>query len=148
MSQQTRTRLLTAGVLLTVFGAGLLLGLAADTALTATPAAALVSTADVEASEEEDEGEARIPMYQQVGPDPDQSVVIDSIVREHRSRIDALNREFQEHYDPQFRAIVEETRAAIREVFSPEQAARYQALTDERDRRRAAEQAGGDNDDD
>lgn len=149
MSQQTKTRLLTAGVLLTVFGTGLLLGFTADTALNATPAAALVSTEASESAEAEAETEAeepRVPMYEQVGPDSAQSVVIDSIVEEHRARIDALNREFQEHYDPQFRAIVEETRAAIRTVFTPEQAERYQELTDERDRLRAAEQASGGND--
>lgn len=144
MSQQTKTRLLTAGVLLTVFGSGLLLGFAADTALNATPAAALVTTEASEGAAAEGEGEEpRVPMYEQVGPDAAQSVVIDSIVEEHRARIDALNREFQEHYDPQFRAIVEETRAAIRTVFTPEQAELYQELTDERDRQRAAEQASG-----
>ena len=141
MSQQTRTRLLTAGVLLTVFGAGLLLGYAADSTLTASPAAASEPTDEVTsdgaAAEEE-----RVPMYRQVGPDSAQSLVIDSIVQEHRERIDALNRQFQDEYDPQFRQIVEETRAAIRGVFTPAQAAQYQALTDERDRRRAEE--GGD----
>ena len=142
MSQQTRTRLLTAGVLLTVFGAGLLLGYAADSTLTATPAAALVPTGAVGSDDEAEE--ERVPMYRQVGPDSVQSVVIDSIVQEHRDRIDALNRQFQGEYDPQFRQIVEDTRAAIRDVFTPEQAARYQALTDERDRRRAEE--GGDED--
>lgn len=143
MGQGTKTRLLTVGVLVTVFGAGVLLGLAADSTLTATPAAA--STAVVAGTEvEESEPEApRIPMYEQVGPDPEQAVVIDSIVREHRARMDALNREFQERYDPQYRAIVEETRAAIKVVFTPEQAAQYQALVEERDRRRAAEAAGG-----
>lgn len=141
MSQQTRTRLLTAGVLVTVFGAGLLLGYAADSTLTATPAAALTSTDESDAEDEPEE--RRIPMYEQVGPDSAQSVVIDSIVREHRARLDALNRRFQEEYDPQFRQIVEETRAAIRGVFTAEQAAAYQALTDERDRQRAAAEAGG-----
>lgn len=144
MSQQTRTRLLTAGVLLTVFGAGLLLGYAADTTLSATPAAALAPSDD-QGSEDEPE-EERVPMYRQVGPDSAQSLVIDSIVQEHRARIDALNRQFQDEYDPQFRQIVEETRAAIRDVFTPEQAAQYQALTDERDRRRA--EGGGDEEED
>jgi len=141
MGQGTKTRLVTAGVLLTVFGAGVLLGLAADSTLTATPASA-VPALSVET--EEGDAERRLPMYEQIGPDADQSVVIDSIVREHRARMDALNREFQEQYDPQYRAIVEETRAAIKQVFTPEQAAEYQALVEERDRRRAAQAAGGD----
>jgi len=140
MGQGTKTRLVTAGVLLTVFGAGVLLGLAADSTLTATPASAVPV---VSAEGEEGEVEARLPMYAQVGPDADQSVVIDSIVREHRARMDALNREFQEQYDPQYRVIVEETRAAIKQVFTLEQAAQYQELVEERDRRRAAQAAGG-----
>lgn len=151
MSAQTRTRILTAGVLLTVFGAGLLLGFAADEAVTATPAAALVvPAADPVEGEEGADAEAprRLPMYAQVGPDSVQGVVIDSIVVEHRARLDALNREFQERYDPQFRAIVEETRQAIKAVFTPEQAARYQELVDARDRQRAEDQARGGGDDD
>ena len=141
MGQGTKTRLLTVGVLVTVFGAGVLLGLAADSTLTPTPAAA--STAVASGVAEEVESERRIPMYEQVGPDPVQAVVIDSIVREHQARMDALNREFQERYNPQYRAIVEETREAIKVVFTPEQAAQYQALVEERDRRRAEEAAGG-----
>ena len=90
----------------------------------------------------------RMPMYEQVGPDAAQSVILDSIVAEHRARLDALNREFQERYDPRFRAIVEETREAIKGVFTPEQAARYQELLDARDRARAAEQGSGSSDED
>lgn len=149
MSAQTRTRLLTAGVLVAVFGAGLLLGFAADEAVTATPAAAFVVPAPEPAEDEEagEEEPARVPMYEQVGPDSAQSLVIDSIVAQHRARLDALNREFQERYDPQFRSIVEETRAAIKGVFTPEQATRYQELVEERDRQRAAAQAAGGDDD-
>ncbi|MDZ7779102.1 MAG: hypothetical protein U5R14_04075 [Gemmatimonadota bacterium] len=145
MSQQTRTRIVTASLLLTVFGAGMLLGFAADTILTGTPAAALATSAEENGTDGGEDGESeRTPMYEQVGPDSAQSVVIDSIVREHRARMDSLNREFQENYDPRFRAIVEETREAIKEVFTPEQAARYQELVEARDRERAAEEAGED----
>jgi Spy/CpxP family protein refolding chaperone len=151
MGTQARTRLLTAGVLLTVFGAGLLFGLAVDEAANATPAAALVLPAadsdDGDGDEQAGENR-RMPMYEQVGPDAAQSVILDSIVVEHRARLDALNREFQERYDPQFRAIVEETREAIKGVFTPEQAARYQELLDARDRERAAEQGSGGSDED
>lgn len=150
MSQRTRTRILTVSLLLTVFGAGVLLGFAANTTLTATPASALSGAAEdargangEDGKEDEDD---RPPMYEQVGPDSAQSVVIDSIVKEHRARMDSLNREFQENYDPRFRAIVEDTREAIKEVFTAEQAARYQELVEARDRERAAEEGGEDDD--
>jgi Spy/CpxP family protein refolding chaperone len=141
MSRQTRTRLLTAGVLLSVFGAGVLLGFAADTTLTPPPASASVAAPEGEAVSGEPEEPRRTPMYEQVGPDSAQSVQIAALVQEHRARMDALNREFQENYDPRYRAIVEETREAIKRVFTPEQAARYQEIVEERDRRRAEEEA-------
>src|SRR5690606_24105535 len=84
------------------------------------------------------EAPRRIPMYDQVGADSAQSVEIAALVEKHRARMDALNREFQERYDPSFRAIVEDTREAIKEVFTPEQAARYQEMVEESDRRRRA----------
>ena len=141
MSRQTRTRILTAGVLLSVFGAGMLLGFAADTTLTPDPASASIATPAEEVASTEVDEPRRTPMYEQVGPDSAQSVLIAELVQEHRARMDALNREFQEHYDPRYRAIVEETREAIKAVFTPEQAARYQEIVEERDRRRAAEEA-------
>ena len=140
MSRQTRTRLLTAGVLLSVFSAGVLLGFAADTTLTPDPASASVATSGEEAASGEPEEARRTPMYEQVGPDSAQSMLIAELVQEHRARMDALNREFQDHYDPRYRAIVEETREAIKQVFTPEQAAQYEEIIEERDRRRAAEE--------
>lgn len=148
MSRQTRTRLLTAGVLLTVFGAGVLLGFAADMTVTPSPASASLLQSDVtpEGEEEGEEAPPRRAMYEQVGPDSAQSVMIAALVEEHRARMASLNREFQEHYDPRYRTIVEDTREAIKDVFTSEQAAQYQRLVEERDRRRAREQAGGSDD--
>ena len=146
MSRQTRTRLLTAGVLLTVFGAGVLLGFAADTTLAPPPASASVMQPDGTPEAEGEEEPRRTAMYDQVGPDSAQSVMIAALVVEHRARMNALNEEFKENYDPRYRAIIEETREAIKEVFTPEQAAEYQRLVEEADRRRAAEQDGGNDD--
>jgi Spy/CpxP family protein refolding chaperone len=146
MSRQTKTRILSAGVLLAVFGAGVLLGFAADTTFTPPPASASVmGPGDADAAADTDEPR-RTPMYEQVGPDSAQSVEIAALVEAHRARMDALNREFQENYDPRYRAIVEETREAIKQVFTPEQAARYQEIVEERDRRRAAEEAANPDD--
>jgi len=138
MGQTSRTRLVTALVLVAVFSSGLLLGLAADSGLVATPADEAVAVATPEPDEER-----RVPMYEQVGPDPTQSVLIDSIVVEHRARMDSLHEVFRATYDPQYEAIVEETREAIKQVFTPEQAATYDSLTEERDRRRAERGDGG-----
>jgi NADPH-dependent glutamate synthase beta subunit-like oxidoreductase len=80
----------------------------------------------------EEEAPRRTPMYEQVGPDSAQSVMIAALVEEHRARMNALNEEFQENYDPRYRAIIEETREAIKEVFTAEQAAEYQRLVEER----------------
>jgi len=132
MSHGARTRLVTVFVLVAVFSSGLLLGLAADAGLVATPPTEVVMV------DAEDDGEDRVPMYQQIGPTPEQSVIIDSIVAEHRERMDSLHAVFRANYDPQFRAIVEETREEIKRVFTPEQAARYDSLTQARDRERAA----------
>jgi hypothetical protein len=138
MGQTSRTRLVTALVLVAVFSSGLLLGLAADSGLVATPADEAVAVVVDEPDEER-----RVPMYEQVGPNPEQSVLIDSIVVEHRARMDSLHEVFRETYDPQYEAIVEQTREAIKQVFTPEQAATYDSLTEERDRRRAERGDGG-----
>ena len=64
---------------------------------------------------------------------------IDAIVSEHRERTNALDKENRVALRRGFRAILLETREAIKGVFTPEQAAEYQRLLDERDARAAAE---------
>ena len=46
--------------------------------------------------------------------------------------------EFQAAYDPRYRALLQETRAAIKGVFTPEQAHAYDSLIAERDSLAAA----------
>ena len=130
MEKNARTRLVTALVLAVVFASGALLGLAVDRSLAADPA---------EKVEEADEGERRhrVPMYEQVGPSESQRVSIDSIVGEHRARMKSLHAEFRSAYNPRYEALLEETREAIKGVFTPEQALAYDSLLAERDRRRA-----------
>lgn len=132
MDKLLRTRLATAVVLLAVFGSGLLVGLAADRSLLATPADEAVATAEPEAPRER-----RVPMYEQVGPDEAQKIVIDSIVSEYRVSMKSLHAEFRAAYNPRYQALVDETRAAIKGVLTSEQAIAYDSLIAERERKRA-----------
>jgi len=133
MDKLLRTRLVTVAVLAAVFGAGLLVGLAADRSLAAAPAA--------DVPRREDEGRSDGPrkaMYEQVGPSAEQKIVIDSIVDEYRTAMRALHAEFQAAYDPRYRALLQETRGAIKGVLTPEQAHAYDSLIAERDSLAAA----------
>ena len=130
MDRLLRTLLTTALVLTVVFASGLMLGLALDRSLVATPA-------HVARSEEDAPDERRTPMYEQVGPSEAQKIVIDSIVQEYRTAMKALHAEFRAAYDPRYRALVDETRGAIKGVLTPEQAHAYDSLAAERDRQRA-----------
>lgn len=127
MDRLLRTRVTTVLVLAAVFVAGLLLGLAVDRSLTATPAKDLART------EEEGPTERRRAMYEQVGPSAAQKIVIDSIVDEYRIAMRALHAEFNAAYDPRYKALLHETRAAIKGVLTPEQAHAYDSLVAERD---------------
>jgi hypothetical protein len=130
MENAPRTRLITAVLLVVVFGSGLVVGFAVDTNLLAGPVAE-------PAAEESDSTERRrVPMYEQVGPNETQMASIDSIVQEHREGMKTLHREFRDAYDPRYRDLLDETRLAIRSVFDPDQAMAYDSLLAEYDRRR------------
>ena len=129
-----RTRLLTALLLAIVFGSGFTLGLAFDRTAVATPA----EDAEVVAEEEEED---RPPMYEQVGPTADQKVVIDSIVVGFRARMESLQQQFREAYNPRYDALIDSTREAIKDVFTAEQAAQYDSLIADFERRKAEREA-------
>ena len=139
MGHGSRTRLVTAGVLVVVFGSGVLLGFAADTNLGAEQPSEVVSVEPVEPDDEEPTRRARV--YDQVEPTEAQDLLIDSIVAEHRARTTALDDELRAKYDEQFqgefrggfRVILLETRERIKGVLTPEQATEYQRLLDERE---------------
>jgi hypothetical protein len=143
MERPVRTKLVAALVLGAVFGSGLLLGYAADTRLRPEPA---VATGDAPEMRPAESGERpRRPLvYEQLNPSPEQTVVIDSILRVHRARMNALDKEYREardQYQASYDAVVLETREAIAGVFPPEVAAEYRRLLTENDRLRAAERA-------
>ena len=133
MENAPRTRLLTALMLVVVFGSGTVVGFALDTNLAA-------ASPEMSESEEGAVTEARrVPMYEQVGPNEMQKESIDSIVRDHRESMKGLHREFREAYNPRYQALVQEARDAIKSVFDSEQAEAYDSLLAAHDRRRAEE---------
>lgn len=146
MSQRARTRFITAGVIIVVFGAGILVGLVADSELgaSATPPDAAEITEEADSTKES----TRRFLYHQVEPNESQLARIDSIRQVHRDRTNALYDELKAEYPDRFRAILLDTRNAIKSVMTPEQAAEYQRLLDEWDeqQRREAE-AGSEGDD-
>lgn len=130
-----RTRLATLAILVMVFGTGVLMGLVLDRSLTAAPADGSVAVDTVAAEEER----PRRYMFEEVDLSPEQRAVVDSLAVRHRAAMSALRQQFSEEYDPQYRAIVVATREAIKDVMTPEQAAKYDSLTTARDRQNAAE---------
>jgi hypothetical protein len=133
-SSPARTRFLTALLLAVVFGSGFTLGMAFDRTAVATPAD---DAEVVERTEDED----RPPMYERVGPTPEQSVRIDSIVVDFRARMEALQEQFRAEYDPRYDALVDSARESIKDVFSAEQAAQYDSLIVDYERRKAEREA-------
>lgn len=132
-SSPAKTRLLTALLLAAIFGAGFTLGLAFDRTAVATPAEDAEAVADEE--------EERTPMYEQVGPTDAQSGLIDSIVVEHRAKMEALQEQFRDAYNPRYEALIDSTREAIKDVFTAEQAAQYDSLIADYERRKAEREA-------
>lgn len=144
MGRSARTRLLTAGILIAVFGTGVLVGLVVDSELGAAPTPPVAeATGNDERPEspeepaEEAETSERRYIYEEVGPNETQLTLIDSIVDEHRARRDSLDEDFETRHEREARAILLDLRAAIKSVLGPEQATEYQRLLDEYD----AEQA-------
>ena len=69
-----------------------------------------------------------------------QKTTIDSIVVFHRERMRTLNDEFRDAYYPRFYGLIDETRALIKEEMTEEQAARYDSLLAEFDRKNRSEE--------
>ena len=131
MEKILRTRLVTTLVLAVVFSAGLLVGVAADRSVAASPAVA-------QTPEDSNAAPARrVPMYEQVGPDEAQKILIDSIVGEYRSSKKSLHAEFRATYNPRYQALVDSTRTSIKGVLTSEQAQAYDSLVADLERRRA-----------
>jgi hypothetical protein len=142
MEHRTRTRLVAALVLASVFASGILLGFAADRGA-AVAAASVTSDGGAPSAERP----RRVPVYELMNPTDEQRVVLDSIMREHRAEMNRLHADFevaQRAYNTSYEALIQDTRDALAAVFPPEQRAEYRRLLAENDRRRAAERASRD----
>lgn len=140
MEKTSRTRLVTGLVLLLVFGAGVLLGVAVDRSL-AAPVEEVERTGG---RADDDERRRRGPMYEQVDPSEEQKILIDSIVRDHREAMKALHAEFRAAYNPRYDALITQTREAIKSALTPEQAQAYDSLVADFERRRSERSPDGD----
>ena len=134
MEHGSRTKLVTAVILAVVLGTGVMLGLVSDGSLVAPPVEeATMNDADRGGVSER---RRRTPMYEQVGPTEAQGVLIDSILEDQRQHMRSLHDEFRASYDPRYQAVIQQTREAILEVFTSEQASEYRVLLQEFDESR------------
>jgi hypothetical protein len=134
MEHGSRTKLVTAVILAVVLGTGVMLGLVSDGSLVGPPVEeATMNDAD---RGRVSERRRRTPMYEQVGPTEAQGVLIDSILEDQRQHMRSLHDEFRASYDPRYQAVIQQTREAILEVFTSEQASEYRVLLQEFDESR------------
>lgn len=157
MERVTRTRLASFAVLVVVLASGIVLGRAWERRAGGEddPRTEEVRRTDgargderdgrVERDDRADRGDRkdrrrdRRLIVDRIDLTPEQEERIDTIVDRHIQRVRTLQREFQERfeaaYEPEERAIVQDTRDAIRDVLTVEQGERYDSLLAEHDRR-------------
>ena len=149
MESGSRTKLMTAVILAVVLGTGVMLGLVSvceigdgrtrcvinvNSDLAAMPVEeGMVREVDPDGMSERNR---RTPMYEQVGLTEDQSLLIDSILEGQLQHMRSLHEEFRTTYVPRYQALIQQTREAILEVFTEEQASDYRALLQEFDESR------------
>ena len=149
MEPGSRTKLMTAVILTVVLGTGVMLGLVSvceigdgrtrcvinvNSDLAAMPVEeGMVREVDRDGISERNR---RTPMYEQVGLTEDQSLLIDSILEDQLQHMRSLHEEFRTTYVPRYQALIQQTREAILEVFTEEQASEYRELLQEFDESR------------
>jgi hypothetical protein len=137
------TRVATLAILLLVFVAGLAVGVAVDrqvaAAADAPPPAPPVLTERPADPEEREDGDdpprERRMMIERVGLAPDQKLQVDSIV----AVMGSLMSDLQKDYRKRYWAVVDSTRASLRQTLSPEQAVMYDSLVAKNDQRRRSD---------
>ncbi len=147
MESALKARLVTVVVLALVFGSGVTAGLAWEptpgTDRAAEPAQAEDQREEREGRERGDgSNRGRRPLLvEQVGLTVDQKAQVDEIVENSRQRMRSLEKDTR----PQYRAIIEETRTAIKGVLTNEQRAEYETILSEHDREREERRRGRSN---
>lgn len=127
MQTLMRTRLTALGVMLVIFIAGMAVGMVVDRRL--AEAAPEEGTVRVE---DRDGERRRGSMIHQVDLTPEQQVQVDSLLAAFREQMKTFHKSSRREYD----RIVQEARESIKALLDEEQRARYEALLEERDRRR------------
>ena len=135
------TRAAAGGVLLVTLVAGFLLGLVWSRASSAQtePGAPTAPTAVAEEEADDDRGREtrrRGLIVERVGLSAEQQVQVDSIVGRSRTMMRRLRADYRTGYEE----LIESTRSSIKDVLTPEQAAEYDALLRDFDRRRELEE--------
>ncbi|MDE0358461.1 MAG: hypothetical protein OXN92_12130 [Gammaproteobacteria bacterium] len=128
------------GVLFVTLVAGFLLGLVWSRTSSAQAEPGAPTAPAAVAAEEADEdrgGETRRRglIVERVGLSAEQQVQVDSIVGQSRTMMRQLRADYRTGYGE----LIESTRSSIRAVLTPEQAAEYDALLNDFDRRRDLE---------
>ena len=150
MEHGSRTKLMTAVILAVVLGTGVMLGLVSVCEIGDGRTRCVINVnSDLAAMPVEEgmvrevvdrdgmsERNRRTPMYEQVGLTEDQSLLIDSILEGQLQHMRSLHEEFRTTYVPRYQALIQQTREAILEVFTEEQASDYRALLQEFDESR------------
>lgn len=147
-----RTRVATAGIVGMVFVAGFLLGMLWDRRVGTTVLPA-VEESQSSAAENGRRSSRRMSFYRVEPPLTEEGAALaEAIVARRRqaardlfeeplidslySAMKAAENEFEDVYNPRFRAIVDSTRAEIRQLMTPEQVIDYDSILAESDRRR------------
>ncbi|MDE0075176.1 MAG: hypothetical protein OXR82_12265 [Gammaproteobacteria bacterium] len=134
------TRAAAGGVLFATLVAGFLLGLVWSRTSSAQAEPRAPTAPAAVAAEEADEdrgGETRRRglIVERVGLSAEQQVQVDSIVGQSRMMMRQLRADYRTGYGE----LIESTRSSIKAVLTPEQAAEYDALLNDFDRRRELE---------
>ncbi len=131
------TRAAAGGVILVTLMAGFLLGLVWSRTSSAQAEPAAPAAVAAEEAEEDRGGETRRRglIVERVGLSAEQQVQVDSILGQSRTMMRQLRTDYRTGYGE----LIESTRSSIKAVLTPEQAAEYDALLNDFDRRRELE---------
>jgi hypothetical protein len=137
------TRVATLAILLLVFVAGLAVGVAVDRQVAAAadapppppPVATERPAVPEEREERDDPPRERRMMIERVGLAPEQKLQVDSIV----DVMGSLMSDLQKDYRKRYWAVVDSTRASLRQTLTPEQAVMYDSLVAKNDQRRRSD---------
>lgn len=139
MTEAFRTKLAAAAVLVSVFGAGVAVGFALDRGM-ARASAGERGEVRAEARDARPDGEGERWIIDRIGLSAGQRAEVDSVIRHYGGRMTDLQKEFR----PKYRAVVDSTNEAVRELLDEDQRARYDELAEQRRERRDRASRGDD----